>query len=165
MSDSLESEVAAMLVKARLRLAIADAASVGRIADRLTSVAGSSAFFVGGIEPYHNAPKIAVLGIPEALLQQHGAVSRPAARAMAEGARRLFNADIGLAATGVLGPGGGSDTKPVGLIYIAVATPWGTRSRRAVFNGSRERNKSAFARASLLLLRSALIDVAGSPTQ
>ena len=106
---AIEDEAARLLTDRGLTVAVADAAAVGRIADRLTGRPGASAFFLGGVEPYVNDPKVRLLGVGLDLLERHGSVSRPVARAMALGARNAFRADVGLAATGVLGPGGGTE--------------------------------------------------------
>ncbi len=105
---------------------------------RITEVSGASAYFRGGIVAYHNAVKEAILQVPAEILRTHGAVSAPCARAMAEGVRKVLQADAGLAITGIAGPTGGTPQKPVGLVYIALATPNGTEVREHRFVGSRQ---------------------------
>ena len=113
-----------VLARARalgLRLATAESCTGGAIAARLTDIPGSSDVVVGGIVAYDNRVKVEQLGIPAALLEAHGGVSEPVARAMAEGAVRLFGVELAVAVTGIAGPGGGSPEKPVGLVHIAIA--------------------------------------------
>jgi nicotinamide-nucleotide amidase len=103
------------------------------------AVPGASEVFLGGVIAYANAVKQALLGVPAAVLERHGAVSDPVAEAMAEGVRHLTGATWALAVTGIAGPGGGSDGKPVGLVHIAVAGPDGCRSEAVRFGSGRER--------------------------
>ena len=114
-------EQVAEALKARgLTVAVAEACTSGLIAARLTSVPGSSRFFLGGVLSYSNSVKENVLGIPKDVMIREGSVSPVTAREMAKGARRLIGADLGVAATGVMGPTGGTRTKPVGLFFVAV---------------------------------------------
>ena len=120
-------------------VAVAESCTGGGLGAALAAVPGASEVFLGGVIAYANRVKQQVLGVPEALLETHGAVSDPVAEAMAEGARRLTGADWGLAITGVAGPGGGSEQKPVGLVHIAVAGPQGCSSEGLRFGSSRGR--------------------------
>ena len=122
------------------------------VGDALTDVPGSSGYLAGGIIAYADAAKEALLGVPRAVLDAHGAVSAQAAVAMAEGARERLAADLAVAVTGIAGPGGGTAAKPVGLTYVAAADAAGTAVRRLTWNGDREANKAASARAALELL-------------
>jgi nicotinamide-nucleotide amidase len=152
--EALEAVVGRLLSERRLTLATAESCTGGLVAERLTRVPGSSAYFVGGVVAYSDAVKTAFLGVPAALLAEHGAVSEPVARAMAEGARRALGSDWALAVTGVAGPGGGSDEKPVGTIDLAWAGPGGaTDHRRVRFLGARERVRALSAQAVLEGLR------------
>ena len=123
---TLEGVVLDGLVARGLTLATAESCTGGAIAARLTSVAGASRAFVGGVVAYDNRVKTDLLGVPEAALREHGAVSEAVVRAMAEGARQRLGADVGVATSGVAGPGGGTPEKPVGTVWIAVAGPGGT---------------------------------------
>ncbi len=114
------------LTERRQTLATAESCTGGTIAARFTAMPGASAYFLCGVVSYSNEAKIDVLGIDPAVLERHGAVSEQVARQMAEGARRIAGADFAVATTGIAGPTGGSDAKPVGTVWIAVATPRGT---------------------------------------
>lgn len=104
----------------------AESCTGGLIAAALTSVAGSSAILYGGFVTYANEAKSEMIGVPATLISAHGAVSEQVARAMAEGARTRAGVDLAIAVTGIAGPGGGSDTKPIGLVHFGLATPSGT---------------------------------------
>ena len=124
----------------------------GLVADAITDISGSSAYFHGSIVAYANEAKMSLLDVPGDVLAAHGAVSAQVARAMAEGARNRLGAALGVGITGIAGPGGGSDDKPVGLTYIAVADEGGVDVRRYVWQGEREVNKVSSAEAALQLL-------------
>jgi len=130
-------------------IATAESCTGGLLGDILTDIAGSSAYFVGGIVAYSNAVKQTHLGVSQATLASEGAVSDATVRAMAQGARERLQADVGIATTGIAGPGGGTATKPVGLVYICVTTPTTTVSQHFVFTGDRRSNKLATAEAAL----------------
>ena len=133
-------------------LATAESCSGGLIAHRITNVPGSSAYFLGGVVSYSNEAKESLLGVAHDILVAHGAVSEPVARAMAEGARRVFGSDYAVGVTGIAGPDGGRPDKPVGLVYIAVAAPHGTIVMRNQFDGPRESVKEKAADLALSLL-------------
>src|SRR5687768_239257 len=120
------------------RLAAAESCTGGWIAKALTDVAGSSQWFEGGVVSYSNAAKAELLGVPPDVLAAHGAVSEETVRAMAEGARHRFAADLGVAVSGIAGPGGGTQDKPVGTVHFAWAAPGGTTAARRIFAGGRE---------------------------
>jgi PncC family amidohydrolase len=122
----------------------------------LTEIAGSSDYYQGGVIAYDNAVKRDLLGVNPATLQTSGAVSEACAREMAEGARRLLGTEVAVSTTGIAGPGGGSSEKPVGLVYIVVATPEDTRCARFIFGTDRGANKEQAAQAALELLLAAL---------
>jgi PncC family amidohydrolase len=135
-----------------LTLATAESCTGGLIGYSLTEVAGSSGYYLGGVISYSNEAKVEQLGVPAKTIEQHGAVSAQTAVAMAEGARRRFGADYGIAVTGVAGPGGGSEEKPVGLVYVAVADASGDEVRRHQRHGERHDNRLESARVCLELL-------------
>ena len=139
-----EQSLAAVVLE-RLRergqtVAVAESCTGGGLGASVAAVPGASDVFLGGVIAYSNRVKQQVLGVPQALLETHGAVSDPVAEAMAEGARRLTGADWALAITGVAGPGGGTEQKPVGLVHIAVAGPSGCSSEGIRFGASRGRH-------------------------
>jgi nicotinamide-nucleotide amidase len=127
----------ALQVRGR-RLAAAESCTGGWIAKALTDIAGSSQWFEGGVVAYSNAAKTELLGVPADVLATHGAVSEEATRAMADGARRRFAADLAVAVSGIAGPGGGTKDKPIGTVHFAWAAPNGVVAARRVFAGGRE---------------------------
>jgi nicotinamide-nucleotide amidase len=155
--ESLETVVVRLLTERRQTLAIAESCTGGYIAHRITNVSGASAVFLGGWVTYSNEAKQRFLGVPEEIIAAHGAVSEPTARAMAEGARRQQGADYALAVTGIAGPTGGTTAKPVGTVYIALATAEGIRLQHQVNHFDRENFKQATAQQALELLRQTLI--------
>lgn len=133
-------------------LAVAESCTGGLLGMRITEVPGASAYFRGGVIAYSNAAKEGILGVPKEVLEKLGAVSPECAQAMAEGARKLLGADLALATTGIAGPTGGTPQKPVGLVYIALAHPGGTRVERLEFRGSRQGVRWSATEAALDLL-------------
>ncbi|MCS7239909.1 MAG: CinA family protein [Candidatus Bipolaricaulota bacterium] len=147
-----EAEVGELLRARGLTLAVAESCTGGLLGMRLTEVPGASDYFRGGLIAYSNAVKQELLGVPGEVLAKHGAVSPECARAMAEGARRLFRVDLALAITGIAGPTGGTPEKPVGLVYIALAHPQGVVVERHDFRGSRQGVRWSASEAALALL-------------
>ena len=135
-----------------LSVAVAESCTGGLVADAITDIPGSSGYFLGGVVSYSNAAKEQLLDVAPDVLAAHGAVSAQVARAMAEGVRARFNADVGIAVTGVAGPDGGSEAKPVGLTYVAVADGDGVDVRRHAWSGDRLANKASSAAATLELI-------------
>lgn len=135
-----------------LTIATAESCTGGLVADALTDVPGSSGSVLGGLVAYSDQLKHDMLDVPGATLAAHGAVSAQVALAMATGARDRFGADLAVAVTGIAGPGGGTEGKPVGLVYVAVAYPGGADVERHVWGGDRLANKRASAGAALELL-------------
>jgi len=142
-----------LLQSKSLTLALAESCTGGLVSELITDHPGASTVFRGGAVTYSNESKIALLGVPAVLLARFGAVSAEVARAMAEGARLAFNADLALSLTGVAGPTGGSAEKPVGLVHYAVASAAGVSDRRVVFSGNREQVRRRAAFAGLALVR------------
>ena len=133
-------------------LATAESVTGGRVAAALTAVPGSSAVFVGGVVAYSNAVKERELGVPAEVLAAHGAVSAQVAVAMAEGVRARLATDLGVGVTGVAGPDGGTEAKPVGLVYVAVSGGGDPVVRRFLWPGDRTENKRDSARVALEML-------------
>ncbi|MCF6283732.1 MAG: CinA family protein [Candidatus Hydrogenedentes bacterium] len=152
MTPQLEHQIIQFLGDTEKTVATAESCSGGLIAHRLTNVPGASAPFVGGIVAYRNEVKMDLLAVPEDTLQLYGAVSQQTALAMAEGARAQFGSDFAVAVTGIAGPGGGTDEKPVGLVYMAVARTSATEVARHEFEGDRESIKQQISEAALALL-------------
>ena len=139
-------------VERGLTVATAESCTGGLVAHAITEIAGSSTYFLGGFVTYADDVKRDQLGVGAELLAAHGAVSAQVARAMAEGARARLGTDLAVAITGIAGPGGGSDEKPVGLTYVAVADREGVDVRRHLWPGDRSGNKRDSAVAALELL-------------
>jgi nicotinamide-nucleotide amidase len=153
----LEEVVADLLIARKQSLATAESCTAGRIAALLTARPGASVFYLGGAVVYANSEKVRQCGVEPAVLEEHGAVSEPVARALAEGIRKATRADWGLAVTGIAGPGGGSEEKPVGTVHIAVASQEYTSHRQLFLPGDRERIMRFTAGAALELLRRKLL--------
>ena len=132
-----------------LAVAVAESCTGGLVAMTITEVPGSSGYFRGGVVSYADSAKVDMLGIPETMLAAHGAVSAQVAVAMATGAQTRFHAALAASITGVAGPDGGSDEKPVGLTYVALASGAGVEVRRLQLSGDRAANRAAAARAAL----------------
>ena len=147
----LSSRVGELLRTRRLTLAVAESCTGGLLGDCLTDVPGSSDYFLGGVLSYSNDAKQRLLGVRDETLAAHGAVSAACAREMADGVRRLLQADVGVSITGVAGPGGTED-KPQGLTYLHLAAPDRSTGRRELWQGDRRANKEQSALAALRLL-------------
>lgn len=135
-----------------LTVATAESCTGGLVAHAITEIPGSSAYFLGGVVSYSDAAKAAFLDVPDGVLAAHGAVSAQVAKAMADGARSRFGASLAVSITGVAGPTGGSEAKPVGLVYVGLAGPGGDEVRRFQWSGGRTANKQDSALAALELL-------------
>ena len=159
--DRLEEIVVRKLIAARQTLAVAESCTGGLIANRITNVSGSSETFLNGWVTYSNESKIQLLGVREETLKKFGAVSEEAAREMAAGARQRSGATYALSATGIAGPTGGTAEKPVGLVYIALATPALTEVRRHLFLFDRETFKFFASQTALDMVRRELMAVRG----
>jgi nicotinamide-nucleotide amidase len=154
--ETLEGVVVRQLTVAGKTIATAESCTGGQIANRITNVSGSSAVFLAGWVTYSNAAKMRDLGVRAETLRQHGAVSEAVAREMAAGARQRSGADYALSATGIAGPTGGTPEKPVGLVYIGLATPTGSEVVRHTVGFERETFKWFVSQTALDLLRRAL---------
>ncbi|NPV52904.1 MAG: competence/damage-inducible protein A [Firmicutes bacterium] len=151
--DRLQTAVARLLLEKRVRLAVAESCTGGLLSSWLTSVPGISEAYLLGVVSYSNTSKTRILGVEEHVLGRFGAVSRETALAMARGARRAAGADIGLGITGIAGPGGGSASKPVGLVYMALVSGTSAWSCRSVFPGDRDEVRERAAKQALNMLR------------
>lgn len=149
---SLAQDVGDLLRAKNLSIVTAESCTGGMIGHLLTEVPGSSAYFWGGIIAYSNEVKHRVLQVQHITLTNFGAVSEQVAREMARGARRMLEADIALSVTGIAGPDGGTDEKPVGLTYIGLATPDIAVVERHVWEGDRSANKQYSADAALKMV-------------
>lgn len=151
--SSMEDVVARLLSERKLTVATAESCTGGGVGQRLTSLAGSSSYYQGGIIAYSNAVKIAHLGVPVDVLEAHGAVSEETALAMARGVRERFQTDYGVSLTGIAGPGGGTEEKPVGLVFMGVADAKGTVAEKRRFPGDRNWVRECAGFLALDLLR------------
>ncbi len=156
--QTLEGAVGRLLADIGWSVGTAESCTGGLVASRLTDVAGSSAYVLGSVVAYDDKIKQSVLGVDEGDLESFGAVSKEVVAAMAEGIRSVMGADVGLAVSGIMGPGGGTEEKPVGTVWMAVVTPESRRVIRVGLRHDRLENKARSATAALNLLRLMLID-------
>jgi PncC family amidohydrolase len=151
-ATEIAGRVGQLLVIRGWTVGVAESCTGGLVSHSLTNVAGSSAFFIGGVIAYANEVKRNVLGVPEDLLATQGAVSAAVALTMAQGVRRLLHTDVGVATTGIAGPTGGTPQKPVGTVYVAVVSPLGEEAHHYLWGADRSGNKRSSAEAALQLL-------------
>ncbi len=151
-----DDDLAALVLDAAratgVRIGAAESCTGGLVGERLTEIPGSSDVFMGAVVCYDNALKISLLGVPAALIEAEGAVSEGVARAMAEGARRALAVDLSVAVTGIAGPGGGTETKPVGTVWLAMSHGGETVARRSLFLGNRHDIRQRAAQAALFMM-------------
>jgi nicotinamide-nucleotide amidase len=159
-SSSMEEVVGEILAERQWRIATAESCTGGLLAKRLTDVPGSSRYVERGFVTYSNASKLELLGVDEATLTAQGAVSAAVAEQMAAGARERAGVEVGVGITGIAGPDGGSDNKPVGLVFVAISSPLGTFARMLRFPGSRATVRERSAQTALDLLRRHLLEIA-----
>lgn len=150
--EPLEVTIAFFLRQWGLKLALAESCTGGLVADRITNVAGSSDYFLGGMVAYSYEAKVALLGVSWDTLQQHGAVSRETVIEMARGARKALGADLAVSVSGIAGPGGGMPGKPVGYTWFGLSSAEGDWARNFTWDGDRIANKAASAEAALQFL-------------
>ena len=155
--QELEEVVGALLKQRRLKLAVAESCTGGLLGGRITDIEGSSEYFERGAVAYSNPAKTEMLGVPRELIEQHGAVSSEVAEAMARGIQQAAHTDLGLAVTGIAGPGGGTEKKPVGLVYIALASAQGNRVTEYRFLGARDQVRVRASQMALDMVRRHLI--------
>lgn len=137
MLNKLTAKIHQLLIKNRLNIATAESCTAGLLSTALTSLSGSSQYFILGITAYHNSAKTKLLNIPRQLITKHGAVSEMVARKMARNVAKLAQTDLGVGITGIAGPAGGTKAKPIGTVFIAVATKNKTICKRFNFKGNR----------------------------
>jgi nicotinamide-nucleotide amidase len=159
--QSLEAVVGGLLREGALTIAAAESCTGGLLMSRLTDIPGSSAYVERGVVCYSNRAKTELAGVPETLILEHGAVSEPVARSMAEGIRSRAGTSIGVGITGIAGPGGGTPEKPVGTVAVAVASDKGSKVRTFRFVGGREMVKFQAAQSALNMTRLLVSDVEG----
>jgi nicotinamide-nucleotide amidase len=151
--DTLESVVGALLHARNQTLATAESCTGGLLGSRITDIAGSSAYYLGGVVCYTGEAKIEFAGVDPGLIREHGQVSEPVAIALANGIRARFGATWGVGITGIAGPGGGTETKPVGTVHVAIAGPHGHKHRHILWQGPRAMVKWYATQQALDLLR------------
>ena len=156
-THALTRQLAGLLLAKGHMMATAESCTGGMIAAACTDLAGSSAWFERGFVSYSNESKTELLGVPAALIAEHGAVSEPVVRAMAEGALRHARAHIAVAVTGVAGPGGGSTDKPVGSVWFGWATATGVKTQLRHFEGDRQQVRQATVQHALQGLKNVLL--------
>lgn len=156
--DTLQECIGRILAANGKTVSAAESCTGGTIAALFTSVPGSSEYFLGSVTSYANSVKTGVLGVNPEIIEKHGAVSGECVAAMAEGVRRLTGSDFSVATSGIAGPGGGSEAKPVGTVWIGVSSIKGTKTYRMVFKGDRKRNIERFAANALNLLRITIVN-------
>jgi PncC family amidohydrolase len=149
---SLEVLIGQILTQRGLTLAAAESCTGGLVSHRLTDVPGASVYFLGSIVAYANQAKMDLLGVKESTLASHGAVSEETVLEMASGVRKALHADIGVATSGIAGPGGATPSKPVGLVWIALSAADASVARRAIFPGDRLAVKEQSAQAALQMV-------------
>ena len=157
--DTLEAVVGQLLKDNDRTLSVGESCTGGQLGMLVTSVPGSSAFFLGGVIAYSNEVKINQLGVKREIIEENGAVSELCAMAMAEGCRKLFESDYALSVTGVAGPEGGTEEKPVGTTFIGLASAHGNYARKFTFGVQRDINRTRAIYATLELLRRELLDI------
>jgi nicotinamide-nucleotide amidase len=155
--ETMEQTLGGLLVARGLSLAVAESCTGGLLAERISAVPGASRYFRGGVVAYANDAKRDLLGVPEALLAAHGAVSAPVARAMAEGARARLGADLAVSTTGISGPDGGTLEKPVGLVFVGFADAKGGEAHEFLFPFDRARHRLVTTQVALDWVRRALL--------
>jgi nicotinamide-nucleotide amidase len=148
-----------LLVEKGLTLATAESCTGGMIGEKITEIPGSSGYYLGGIVSYANSAKSELLGVASVEIEEHGAVSREVAEAMAQGAREAFDSDIAVAVTGIAGPEGGSDEKPVGTVWIAVASDRGVSARRYQLGNERAVVRERASNIALDMARQEVMEI------
>lgn len=156
--DTLQECIGRLLAANGKTVSVAESCTGGTIAAMFTSIPGSSEYFLGSVTSYANSVKTGILGVPSEIIENYGAVSSECVAAMAEGVRLITGSDFSVATSGIAGPGGGSEAKPVGTVWIGVSSIKGTKTYLMKFNGDRKRNIERFAANALNLLRITIVN-------
>lgn len=156
--DTLQDCIGRLLSKNNFTVSVAESCTGGLVSHLLTSVPGSSSYYLGSVTAYSNSVKESVLNVPDDIIVKYGAVSSECAAAMADGVRELTGSDFAVSTTGIAGPGGGTDEKPVGLVWIGISTPNGTETFKILNKGDRQRNIERSSASALNFLRKAIIN-------
>ncbi|MGI6092326.1 MAG: nicotinamide-nucleotide amidohydrolase family protein [Negativicutes bacterium] len=151
--ETMEAVVSELLKKKKLSLALAESCTGGLVSSRLTDISGSSDYLIGSIVCYSNEIKVNEVSVPRAIIENYGAVSLETAKAMAIGIKNKFKADVGVGVTGIAGPGGATDLKPVGLVYVAIDGVKGSLCEKYNFSGDRVDIKYRTSQAVLDIIR------------
>ncbi len=157
LDDTLQECIGRMLTANGKTVSAAESCTGGMISELLTSVPGSSDYYLGSVTSYANSVKTNVLKVDQSVIAEHGAVSAECVIQMAEGIRKLTGSDFSIATSGIAGPGGGSEHKPVGLVWIGVSSDKGTEAVKMIFKGDRKRNIERFASSALNILRKKIL--------
>ncbi len=155
--DAMEAVIGKLLTSRRKTLSVAESCTGGLLSNRITDIPGSSNYFISGVVAYSNMEKIRILKIKKETLKKYGAVSCQVAKSMAKNLRQMCGADYSLSITGIAGPSGATNKKPVGLVYIGLADKKGCRVKKFLFLGSRHAIKLQITEAALDMLRKSLI--------
>jgi PncC family amidohydrolase len=151
--NPLEQEVARLLLSLKVTIAVAESCTGGLICHRLTNISGSSEYLEAGVVTYNNRSKMQLLGVPEQIIRDHGAVSEACVQAMAIGVKRMADTDLGLAVSGIAGPTGGTPEKPVGTVHMALAWEEDVMCWQYLFRGDRREIKEQTSQKALLRIR------------
>ena len=155
--DTLQDNIGRLLIEAGKTISAAESCTGGMISHLFTSVPGSSSYFLGSVTSYANSVKECVLNVPADIIKNHGAVSSECAAAMAEGVRRLTGSDYAVSTTGIAGPTGGTEEKPVGTVWIGVSSEMGTQTYKVQYNGDRQRNIERSSAYALNIIRKKIL--------
>ena len=147
--EKVAQEIVDLMREKGLKLGAVESATGGLISHLITAVPGCSDVYAGSVTTYSNEVKIKVAGVKAATIEKYGAVSAPVARQMAAGGREILGVDICIADTGIAGPGGATETKPLGLFYLGLAVPDGVHTKKRIFKGTRKERQMAAALAAL----------------
>ncbi len=148
----IEKRIGKMLKERGLKIAVAESCTGGLISSRITDISGASDYFEAGITTYSNVSKIRLLNVPKDTIDRYGAVSEETAKSMAEGVKKTLHADIGVSVTGIAGPTGGTEGKPVGTVFIGLATKKATYVRKFFFDGNRLEIRRKTSDAAFMLV-------------